>query len=135
MATTSSTIRVRGDARQIGPRAPGVLLFALAAQFMTMLMLAASIAPGYDVRGGAISDLGVITETALLFNLSLLAVGALDVLGGYLSIGSTVIPGSWGLPAGRPRSDRSRSGSARQGRSPQRVRTGRLHLLQHGSHG
>jgi hypothetical membrane protein len=47
-------------------------------------MLAASMAPGYDVAGGAISDLGVVPETALLFNISLLAVGALNVIGGYL---------------------------------------------------
>lgn len=51
---------------------------------MTVIMLAASMAPGYDVAGGAISDLGVISETAILFNLSLIAVGALNVLGGYL---------------------------------------------------
>jgi hypothetical membrane protein len=84
MATTSSIVRVRDDARQISQPALGVLLFVLAAQFMTVIMLAASMAPGYDVAGGAISDLGVISETALLFNLSLLAVGALNVLGGYL---------------------------------------------------
>ncbi len=84
MATATSAIRMRDDAHRISPRAPGVLLFVLAAQFMTVIMLAASMAPGYDVAGGAISDLGVISETALLFNLSLLVVGALNVLGGYL---------------------------------------------------
>ena len=35
---------------------------------MTVIMAAASMAPGYDVQGGAISDLGVIGETATLFN-------------------------------------------------------------------
>ena len=75
---------MRDDAHRISPRAPGVLLFVLAAQFMTVIMLAASMAPGYDVAGGAISDLGVISETAFLFNLSLLAVGALNIIGGYL---------------------------------------------------
>ena len=70
MATATSAIRLRDDAHRISPHAPGVLLFVLAAQFMTVIMLTASMAPGYDTAGGAISDLGVISETALLFNLS-----------------------------------------------------------------
>ena len=65
-------------------RLAGVLLFVLAAQFMIVIMLAASIAPGYDFNGAAISDLGVIPSTALLFNVSLVAVGALNIVGGYL---------------------------------------------------
>ena len=65
-------------------RIPGFLLFVLAAQFMTVIMLAASLAPSYDYAGGAISDLGVIDETAVLFNVSLVAVGVLNLLGGYL---------------------------------------------------
>ena len=65
-------------------RLPGVAFFILAAQFMTVIMLAASIAPGYDFNGAAISDLGVIRGTALLFNASLIAVGLLNILGGYL---------------------------------------------------
>jgi hypothetical membrane protein len=65
-------------------RVAGAALFVLAAQFMTVIMLGASIAPGYDIRGSAISDLGVIGETALLFNFSLIAVGVLNVVGGYL---------------------------------------------------
>jgi hypothetical membrane protein len=64
-------------------RLAGILLWALAAQFMTVIMVAASMAPAYDLAGGAISDLGVIPETALLFNTSLLAVGMLNVLAGY----------------------------------------------------
>jgi hypothetical membrane protein len=83
MATAVSSI-VRDDAHRSDARAPGVLLFVLAAGFMTVIMLGASMAPGYDVAGGAISDLGVIPETALLFNLSLIAVGVLDIVGGYL---------------------------------------------------
>jgi hypothetical membrane protein len=67
-----------------GERTAGILLFALAAGFMIVIMLAASIAPGYDYAGGAISDLGVIPETALLFNLSLVALGILNITGGYL---------------------------------------------------
>lgn len=65
-------------------RVPGFLLFLLAAQFMTVIMLAASIAPDYDFSAAAISDLGVIGETALLFNVSLVAVGVLNIAGGYL---------------------------------------------------
>ena len=65
-------------------RLAGFFLFLLAAQFMVSIMLAASIAPDYDIRGGAISDLGVIPESAVLFNGTLLAVGILNVLGGYL---------------------------------------------------
>jgi hypothetical membrane protein len=83
MATAVSSIRAR-EAHRADARTPGILLFVLAAQFMTAIMLAASMAPGYDVAGGAISDLGVIPETALVFNISLLAVGALNVIGGYL---------------------------------------------------
>jgi hypothetical membrane protein len=68
------------DARRVA----GVLLFALAAQFMTVIMLAASIAPAYDFNAAAISDLGVIDATAMLFNGSLLAVAVLNIAGGYL---------------------------------------------------
>ncbi len=75
-----ATPAIARDAQRIA----GILLFALAAGFMTVIMLAASIAPAYDYAGGAISDLGVVPETALLFNLSLLLVGILDILGGYL---------------------------------------------------
>jgi hypothetical membrane protein len=67
-----------------GLRLAGVLLFVLAAQFLVVITLAASAAPEYDLSGGAISDLGVIPETALAFNLSLLAVGLLNIAGGYL---------------------------------------------------
>ena len=67
-----------------GMRHAGVLLFFLAAQFMTVIMLAASMAPGYDLNGGAISDLGVIRETAMLFNTSLVVVGVLNLAAGLL---------------------------------------------------
>ena len=70
--------------RLASSRVAGVLLFVLAAQFMLVIMLAASIAPDYDYGAAAISDLGVITQTALLFNVSLLAVGVLNIIGGYL---------------------------------------------------
>jgi hypothetical membrane protein len=75
-----ATQAITRDAQPIA----GVLFVVLAAQFMTVIMLAASIAPAYDYAGGAISDLGVVSETAPLFNLSLLAVGLLDLVGGYL---------------------------------------------------
>src|SRR4051794_20617898 len=65
-------------------RLAGLLLFVLAAQFMTVIMVAASIAPAYNFNAAAISDLGVIGQTALLFNVSLVAVGLLNVSGGYL---------------------------------------------------
>lgn len=69
----------RGDLR-----AAGFLLFAVGAGFITISMLAASIAPGYDFHAAAISDLGVIAETAVLFNGLLVAVGGLNAVGGYL---------------------------------------------------
>jgi hypothetical membrane protein len=47
-------------------------------------MLAASIAPGYNFNAAAISDLGVIGETAVLFNALLVAVGALNIGAGVL---------------------------------------------------
>lgn len=56
----------------------------LAALFMTVIMLGASIAPNYDVAGGAISDLGVIAETAPLFNATLIVIGLLNIAGGWL---------------------------------------------------
>jgi hypothetical membrane protein len=83
MATTLTLSRPREAARAERWGA-GLSLFLLAAQFMTVVMLAASIAPGYDFAGGAISDLGVVPETAILFNASLVVVGVLNVVGGYL---------------------------------------------------
>jgi hypothetical membrane protein len=84
MATTTLTASRAREGLRIDQRVPGFLLFTLAAQFMTVIMLAASMAPGYDIAQGAISDLGVIGETALLFNLSLIAVGILNVTAGVL---------------------------------------------------
>lgn len=69
----------------IGARtAAGALLVMLGAAFLTVTMLAASMVPGYDFNGGAISDLGVIDQTAMLFNGLLVAVGALNIAAGYL---------------------------------------------------
>lgn len=83
MATAISAGRVPA-ARVHDASAAGSMLFVLSAGFMTVIMLAASMAPGYDVAGGAISDLGVIGETALLFNVTLLAVGLLNIVAGLL---------------------------------------------------
>lgn len=82
--TAPPTVHARPTVDALAARFAGVLFFALSAQFMTVIMLAASMAPNYDVAGGAISDLGVIRETATLFNLSLVAVGALNIVGGWL---------------------------------------------------
>jgi hypothetical membrane protein len=83
MATTL-TLEHSAEATHADRWGAGLSLFLLAAQFMTVIMLAASIAPGYDFTGGAISDLGVVPETAVLFNVSLVAVGILNIVGGYL---------------------------------------------------
>jgi hypothetical membrane protein len=85
-ATTGSVrVRAREDvAASADIRLAGVLLFVLAAAFLIVTMLAASIAPDYDFKGGAISDLGVIDETALLFNGLLVVMGALNITAGYL---------------------------------------------------
>jgi hypothetical membrane protein len=61
-------------------RAAGIVLIALAALFLLVIMLAASIAPGYDMHAAAISDLGTFDETALLFNATLVAVGLLNAV-------------------------------------------------------
>jgi hypothetical membrane protein len=67
-----------------GTVAAGVLFFLLGAWFLTAIMLGASIAPIYDYSSAAISDLGVIPETAVLFNLTLALIGGLNLVGGYL---------------------------------------------------
>jgi hypothetical membrane protein len=65
-------------------RLPGGLFLLVGGAFLLVTMLAASIAPGYDFHAGKISDLGVIPETAGLFNVLLVAIGALNVAGAYL---------------------------------------------------
>jgi hypothetical membrane protein len=65
-------------------RIPGLLFFALAALFLTVVMLGGAMAPGYVIGDSAISDLGVIDETALLFNLTLVAVGVLEAVAAIL---------------------------------------------------
>lgn len=63
-------------------RFAGVALIILAAEFMTAITLAASMVPGYQLNAGAISDLGVRPESALLFNASLVLLGVLNILAG-----------------------------------------------------
>lgn len=63
--------------------AAGLSLAACAALFLTGIMVGASIAPSYDYHGAAISDLGVIAQTAALFNALLIIVGILNIAGGY----------------------------------------------------
>jgi hypothetical membrane protein len=92
MATLTTTAAPQGAARDAEGRVQGVrsahwagaALFALSALFMTVIMLGASMAPGYDLSGGAISDLGTIQETAGLFNGTLLVLGALNIAAGLL---------------------------------------------------
>jgi len=81
---TTLTVSRPREAVRLDQAVPGFLLFVLAAQFMTVIMLGASMAPGYDFGQGAISDLGVIGETALLFNISLVVVGLLNIAAGWL---------------------------------------------------
>ena len=90
MTRTAAAFRAAPGIRHIGDavgtylRLSGAVLFILAAQFMTVIMLGASMAPDYDMSGGAISDLGTIDETALLFNVSLVATGLLNGAAGVL---------------------------------------------------
>jgi hypothetical membrane protein len=65
-------------------RVPGVLLFLVGVAFITVTMLLASIVPAYDYQGAAISDLGVIAESASWFNVLLVGMGILNIAGGYL---------------------------------------------------
>ena len=64
--------------------AAGVLFIVVGVAFVTGIMILASIAPDYDYGVAAISDLGVISQTALFFNVLLVAVGTLNIVGGYL---------------------------------------------------
>jgi hypothetical membrane protein len=79
---------VRQEAAADDLTVAGLMFIVLGAAFLTVTMLAASIAPAYDFSGGAISDLGVIDETALLFNVLLVVTGGLNAVGGYLLYGT-----------------------------------------------
>jgi len=60
----------------------GLFLFAGAAQFMLLLIIAEALYPGYSTSGNAISDLGV-GSTALIFNCSIVIFGVLSAVSGY----------------------------------------------------
>jgi len=62
----------------------GYLLALAAGQFLVLLMLGESIAPGYSMHDHAISDLGTIAETELLFNASLFLIGLLNAASGFV---------------------------------------------------
>jgi hypothetical membrane protein len=83
MATVLNVPRTAEHGR-INRSIPGLLLFLLGAIFLTVLMVLAGMAPDYDIHGGAISDLGVVPETATVFNLSLVVVGLLNLAAGVL---------------------------------------------------
>jgi hypothetical membrane protein len=102
--TTRSTVGgiavPTGQSAARSRRLGGVLLIALAGGFLTGLMLLSAMAPGYDFHDAAISDLGVIPETALLFNGALILVGLLNVTAGvyyYRSHGQRWLLGVFGL--------------------------------------
>jgi len=61
----------------------GMLLVIASGQFLTLMMLGEAIAPDYSMHENAISDLGVIDETQVLFNSSLFTIGLLNVPAGY----------------------------------------------------
>lgn len=76
--------RLRFPAIERAALVAGLIFFAEAAQFMLVIVLGASIAPGYGLNASTISELGVAPETATLFNSSLMAVGVLNIVGGAL---------------------------------------------------
>jgi hypothetical membrane protein len=84
--TITSTRARRAPARYVvrpnDLRLAGGLFLALGTAFITVTMLAASIAPRYDFNAAAISDLGTIPETAMLFNGLLIVIGLLNVAAG-----------------------------------------------------
>ena len=87
VTTATADIRRWKEDAGTDSRADGLLFFCVSAGFLTVTMLAASIAPGYDFHGAAISDLGVTAQTAVLFNGLLVVIGFMNVVGGYLLYG------------------------------------------------
>jgi len=61
----------------------GLLLFIAGLQFFLSLLIAESLYPGYSTTANYISDLG-IGNTALLFNVSIVLLGALILISSYL---------------------------------------------------
>jgi hypothetical membrane protein len=81
--SVDSVAEIVPETARSGRRLAGVFLFALAAQFMIVIMFGAAMAPDYNFNEAAISDLGVIGATATMFNASLIVVGAFNLIGGY----------------------------------------------------
>ena len=80
-----TAIRAQTDAaRDRADRSAGLVLLSLSATFLAGTMLLASIAPAYDFHSAAISDLGVIAQTAVLFNGLLVVIGLLNIGGGFV---------------------------------------------------
>ncbi len=61
----------------------GLLLGVAAVQFLIAMVLGETMAPGYSMHDAAISDLGTIPNTRILFNVSLIAFGVLNLAAGY----------------------------------------------------
>jgi hypothetical membrane protein len=76
------------EARTLIEREPqavaGAVFVVTAAGFSLALVACAAIAPGYNVGADAISDLGVIPETAPLFNAAIVLTGLGNALGGVV---------------------------------------------------
>ncbi|MGD0818672.1 MAG: hypothetical protein ABR986_09805 [Methanomassiliicoccales archaeon] len=62
----------------------GGLFFLSSAWFITCLVLGEAVAPGYNMNTSSISDLGIISQSSLLFNVSIFVVGMMNIAGGYL---------------------------------------------------
>ena len=75
--------RARLIERSSALRLAGGMFLGMGTAFIAVTMLAASIAPGYDFHAAAISDLGTIPETALLFNGLLIVIGLFNAATGY----------------------------------------------------
>jgi hypothetical membrane protein len=84
VSTIASEAFTSRNTNQVDITVAGLSFLVLSAQFMTVIMAAASMAAAYDLSGGAISDLGVNPATAPLFNGSLVITGVLNSIGAAL---------------------------------------------------
>jgi hypothetical membrane protein len=81
---TATHRRAEGATWRRDLRIPGLLYVILAGGLLTVMMLGGTMAPDYLIGESAISDLGVIPETASLFNGSLVVVGVLQAVASSL---------------------------------------------------
>jgi hypothetical membrane protein len=65
----------------------GILVFIGTGEFLTAMMIGASLRPSYSIATNTISDLGV-GSTALLFNSSIIILGILVIAAAYLLKGA-----------------------------------------------